>query len=53
ECGYGGGETWCDRTYARCVVLANSDNFGGFRWLPSIVDKEVFWGPQAPKYGEE
>ena len=44
ECKYAGGYTWCDRTYARCVFLNNSDNFGGFRWLPSIELKEVWWG---------
>jgi len=44
ECGYSGGETWCDRTYARCQVLGNTNNFGGFRWLPSIIDKEIWWG---------
>lgn len=44
ECGYSGGGTWCDRTYARCQTLGNTDNFGGFRWLPSIVDKEIWWG---------
>ncbi len=44
ECGYVGGETECDRSYARCLELANTDNFGGFRWLPSIVDKEIWWG---------
>ena len=44
ECDYAGGSTWCDRTYPRCVALANSTNFGGFRWLPSIVDKEIWWG---------
>ena len=44
QCLYAGAETWCDRTYARCTVLGNTDNFGGFRWLPSIIDKEVWWG---------
>lgn len=44
ECGYSGAETWCDRTYARCTELSNTANFGGFRWLPSIVDKEIWWG---------
>lgn len=50
ECGYAGSETWCDRTYARCEVLSNTASFGGFRWLPSIVDKEIWWGrvPAAP-----
>jgi len=44
ECGYSGSGTWCDRTYTRCAALGNTDNFGGFRWLPSIVDKELWWG---------
>ena len=44
ECDYAGGSTWCDRTYARCISLANTTNYGGFRWLPSIVDKEIWWG---------
>jgi hypothetical protein len=44
ECAYAGTEAHCDRSYARCIELSNSINFGGFRWLPSIVDKEVWWG---------
>ena len=44
ECAYAGAGAWCDRTFARCSALANTDNFGGFRWLPSIVDKEIWWG---------
>lgn len=44
ECGYTGSGTWCDRSYTRCSALGNTDNFGGFRWLPSIVDKELWWG---------
>ena len=44
ECVYVGAATWCDRTYARCETLGNELNFGGFRWLPSIVGKEVWWG---------
>jgi len=44
ECGYSGAATWCDRTYARCQALGNTGNFGGFRWLFSIVDKEIWWG---------
>jgi len=43
-CGYSGGGTWCDRTYARCEALGNEDNFGGFRWLPSMADKDIWWG---------
>jgi hypothetical protein len=46
ECAHAGGETWCDQSYDRCTTLANTDNFGGFRWLPSIVEKEIWWGRQ-------
>jgi len=44
ECAYAGAETWCDRSYTRCVAVGNQANFGGFRWLPSIIDKELWWG---------
>jgi hypothetical protein len=44
ECAYSGAETWCDRTYARCEALGNTANFGGERWLPSIVGKSIWWG---------
>jgi len=44
ECAYAGGQTWCDQSYDRCVELANSNYFGGFRFLPSIMEKEVWWG---------
>lgn len=48
ECGYSGSGTWCDRSYTRCEALGNTDNFGGETWLPSIVDKEIWWG-RKPK----
>ena len=44
ECGYTGGEAWCDRTHARCQALGNEAHYGGFPWLPSIVGKEIWWG---------
>ena len=44
ECGYSGTATWCDRNYARCGELLNTDNYGGFRFLPSIMEKEIWWG---------
>lgn len=47
ECGYVGAETECDRSYVRCDELSNTDNFGGFRWLPSIVDKAIWWGKET------
>jgi hypothetical protein len=43
-CRYTGAETWCDRSWDRCSTLANTVNFGGFRYLPSIVGKQIFWG---------
>jgi hypothetical protein len=44
ECRSTAGSTWCDRTYERCKTLNNSSHFGGFRFLPDIVDKEIWWG---------
>lgn len=44
ECGYSGKESWCDRSYIRCEALNNTNNFGGFRWLPSLEDKTIWWG---------
>jgi len=44
ECAYSGAATWCDQSYDRCLALANSDSFGGFRFLPSIEEKKIWWG---------
>lgn len=44
ECKYTGDEALCDRSYARCLELQNTDNFGGFRHLPDLEDKELWWG---------
>jgi hypothetical protein len=44
ECASTAGGAWCDRTYARCLSLGNSTNFGGYRFLPSLVDKDIWWG---------
>lgn len=41
ECGYGGAETTCNKTFARCRQLANQKRFGGF---PSIPSQRVFTG---------
>lgn len=49
ECRYSGAETWCDQTYDRCLQLSNTDNFGGFRFIPSLIDKEIWWG-RSNKY---
>ena len=44
ECTYSGAATWCDQSYARCLSLGNTDNFGGFRFLPSLEEKKIWWG---------
>jgi hypothetical protein len=49
DCGYNGAETWCDRSHDRCTELANTDRFNGFRFLPDLEDKEIWWG-QEPKH---
>lgn len=48
QCGYTGAEDWCDKTYERCQQLNNTANFGGFRFLPSLQNKQIWWG-RAPK----
>jgi len=47
ECKYSGSETWCDRSYDRCSALGNTDNYGGFRWLPSLEKKIIWWGQES------
>jgi hypothetical protein len=49
ECGYTGGETWCDQTYERCTALSRTSYFGGFRWLPDLQDKQLWWGMAPSK----
>jgi len=44
ECAYAGGQSWCDRTYDRCVALSNAANFGGDRFISSLQNKIVHWG---------
>ena len=44
NCKYTGVETWCDKTYSRCTTLSNIVNFGGFRWISSLIDKDIWWG---------
>jgi hypothetical protein len=44
ECAYAGDETWCDQSYARCVALENTAQFGGFRFMPAIMEADVWWG---------
>lgn len=39
-CKYTGSGTECDRSYSQCEANQNEVNFGGFRWLPSMVTKK-------------
>jgi len=41
ECQYSGTGMECDRTYDQCVTYSNEDNYGGFRWLPSLIGKRL------------
>lgn len=47
ECGYSGPESSCNRTYASCLALGNTANFGGERWLPSLEGKQIIWGARG------
>lgn len=44
ECKYGGVETWCDQSWERCITLENELNYGGFRWIPALVNRAFRWG---------
>lgn len=41
ECKYAGTGTECDRTYDQCKTYGNIENFGGFRWLPSLAARRL------------
>jgi hypothetical protein len=51
ECAYSGDVSVCDRTYEQCLSYGNTANFGGYRYLPSLVDKQVWWGSVQGKGG--
>jgi parallel beta-helix repeat protein len=34
ECGYAGAETDCNKSWARCSQLGNTNRYGGFRFIP-------------------
>ena len=44
ECGYAGAGAWCDQSFSRCAELVNQVNFGGFRFLPALMERQVWWG---------
>lgn len=41
ECKYVGNGSFCDRTFSQCLAYGNTYNFGGFRWLASMVNKKI------------
>jgi hypothetical protein len=43
------GDDWCDKSWERCLALANTVNFDGCRWLPGIQGKEILWGRNRKK----
>lgn len=47
ECGYAGDSAKCNKTYKRCGVLGNTDNFGGRRYIADLEGKKIFWGPKG------
>lgn len=47
-CKYADAQTTCDKSYDQCLNYGNAINFGGFRWLPSLADKQIWWG-SVPK----
>lgn len=46
-CRYSGAETWCDRSWERCLALGNTIHFEGRRWLTNLQDKKIWWGTSA------
>ncbi len=47
-CQYTGVASLCNKTWERCTELANIHRFRGFRWLPMLQDKEIWWGRNPP-----
>lgn len=45
-CRYSGAGLSCNQTYKRCTTLGNTANFGGFRFLPWLLNRTFPWGPE-------
>ena len=41
ECQYSGPESECERSYDKCKSLSNTVNFGGQRFVPSLVNRRI------------
>lgn len=53
-CNYAGAESWCDRSYTRCLTLGNTVQFNGFRFLPDLIGRDIWWGKiQGKEYTVE
>ena len=48
ECGYSGTAQSCSQSYKNCKLLNNTDNFGGFVYLPKLQEVDIWWG-RVPK----
>jgi len=53
RCQYTGDETDCNRFYETCESYANTANFGGFRFLPDFMNKNIWWGPTPEERQKE
>jgi hypothetical protein len=53
ECQYAGDAVVCDRSYTRCDELTNTERFGGFRFLPELENKTIWWGPTPAQRQDE
>lgn len=48
-CRYSGPQTWCDKSWERCLELFNTLNFEGRRWIPALQEQKIWWGsPSDP-----
>lgn len=48
-CAYAGAETWCDRSWDRCLALSNQANHRGFRWIAWLMKNPDLWWGSVPK----
>lgn len=52
ECQYVGDRVCNDRSYKTCEQLGNTAHFGGFKWLPDLENKTIWWGPTPDEQKE-
>ena len=53
ECGYAGGQTWCDRSYARCVTLAATATFWRFSGIYQVLKIKKYGGGRTRQKGKQ